>query len=79
MGQYQTNVLQDLRDKEGERKVVTSIGGIRIKSHRVQDHLANIELLAGEYNMNESGKRSMHLGPMDRGVEVVGEKHSKKS
>lgn len=52
------------------------VGKIAIKSNRVQDHLADIELLAKETSMYKLSKRSMNLDLMGRGVKGVDEKGS---
>ena len=44
------------------------------RSHYVQNQLANVELLVGEYDMNESSRRLTDLGRMSRQVEGIGKK-----
>ena len=72
-----SNVLQDPKDKKGERKAITFIGRIVVRSHHIQDDLTDVELLADENDMNEPSKWSTYLDLMGRWVEWIGEESSK--
>ena len=65
-----TNTFQDTRDDEGEKNATFSIRRIVKRSHRIQNHLTNIELFSREYNINKSSKRSTNLSTMVGMVET---------
>ena len=47
------------------------------RSHCIQNQLANVKSLVGEYDMNESSRQLSDLGPMSRQVDGVGKQSSK--
>ena len=66
-----------LRGQNGGSTVTSFIRRIAKQSHRIQNHLANIELLAREYNMNKLSRRSLNLSTMGGKVKGIDEKGSK--
>ena len=73
------HILQETRNEESEGKATSSIRWIVKRSHRVQNNLTNIELLAKEYGVNKSSRWSTNLSLIRKWVEVVCEEGSKQS
>ena len=51
-----SHILQETRDEDSAGKATFSIKWIMKRSHRIQNNLTNIELLAKDYGVNKSSR-----------------------
>lgn len=53
MIELKANIIQNLRNKEGERKNAKTVGLFKKRSHDIKNDLAYIKLLTRKNHMNE--------------------------